>query len=239
MPANQSGNTSHRPPETQFPELSTQDATFSPRRVELPILGLVGGMGSGKSEVAAEFARQGAKVISGDQLGHEALRQPETRAALALRWGPRVLDRRGEIDRRSVGKIVFADANERRVLEHLVFPFIQKRFLDEVSLAERQPGFRWVVLDAAVMLEAGWNKVCACLIYVHSPRVQRLRRLAEQRGWTEKEVESRESAQLPLTEKVSRADFVIDNSGSREQTAQQVRQLLQILAQKPWIGSAQ
>jgi len=80
---------------------------------------------------------------------------------------------------------------------------------------------------SAIRLETGWNQVCDRLLYVHAPREVRLHRLAEKRGWNEEEVRARESAQLPLAEKISRADVVLDNSGPAEETARQVDSLLQ------------
>src|SRR5262249_9558219 len=88
-------------------------------------VGLIGGMGAGKSLVAEAFARRGARVISGDQLGHEALRQPPIKAQLVQRWGQEILDERGEVDRRRLGALVFADPAQRRALEALVFPWIE------------------------------------------------------------------------------------------------------------------
>ena len=87
-----------------------------------PVIGLIGGIGSGKSRVAAEFARRGAVIIAGDQLGHEALRQPEIKARVVDRWGPAALDAAGEIDRRKLGAAVFADPAERKALEAMVQP---------------------------------------------------------------------------------------------------------------------
>ena len=190
------------------------------------MVGLIGGIGSGKSQVAAAFARHGARVISGDQLGHEALRQPDTIARVVARFGPEVLDGRGNVDRRRLGALVFADPARRRALEDLVFPWIERRFAEEVAAARADPGVRVIVFDAAVLLEAGWNRWCDAVIYVHAPRDVRLDRLARQRGWTAKEVEARESAQLPLTEKVTRADYAVDNSGPPEELDRQVHSLL-------------
>lgn len=191
-----------------------------------PVAGLIGGIGSGKSRVAAEFARHGGRIVSGDQAGHEALRQPDIRARVAERWGPQVLDEQGEVSRKRVGAIVFAHADERRTLEALVFPFIERRLREQVAAAVADPSVPLVVLDAAIMLEAGWSKLCDRLVYVHTPRDVRLQRLAEQRGWTEKEVAGREDAQMPLSEKISRADYVVDNAGSLEDVARQVADLL-------------
>ena len=136
-----------------------------------------------------------------------------------------MLDEKGEINRRRLGARVFADPAELRALEAMVFPWIERRLREEIDAAanERVP---LIVLDAAVMLEAGWDKVCDRILYVHTPREERLRRLAKQRGWTAKEVAARERAQLPLTEKVSRADHAIDNSGTPEELVRQVERLL-------------
>jgi dephospho-CoA kinase len=197
------------------------------RRSSKPILGLIGGMGSGKSYVAGELARHGGRIISGDILGHEALRQPDIKEKLVARWGRDVLDQDGEVDRRKVGRIVFADPAERKVLEALSFPWIERRFREESEKAQNDPAVKFVILDAAIMLEAGWNRVCDRLVYVDSPRALRLQRLSQQRGWTEKEVEAREQAQLPLEEKRRCADAVIDNSGDSATTARQIADLLQ------------
>jgi dephospho-CoA kinase len=196
------------------------------RRYTKPVIGLVGGMGSGKSLVAAELARRGGQVISGDQLGHEALQQPLIRAQVKQRWGTGVFDEGENVDRRKLGLRVFSDARERKALEALVFPFIERRITEEIAAAEQHPGTVFLVLDAAIMLEAGWNKHCERIVYVDAPRSIRAQRLARQRGWTEKDLETREQAQWPADEKKTRADFVIDNSGAPETITEQVNRLL-------------
>lgn len=191
-----------------------------------PVIGLIGGMGSGKTRVAAEFAARGARVISGDQLGHEGLKQQAIRAQVVGRWGPGVLDRWSEVDRRKLGAIVFADIAERRALEALVFPWIERRIREEIAAAEADPAVRLVVLDAAIMLEAGWDQECDRLVFVDAPRDVRQQRLSQQRGWSAKEVAARESAQMPLEQKIAQADAVLDNSGPPEHCARQVEALL-------------
>src|SRR2546430_10810634 len=111
-----------------------------------PVIGLVGGIGSGKSRVAAEFARSGARIVSGDVAGHEALRQPEIKARVAARW-PGVLDASGEVDRRALGSVVFGDPGEREALEAIVFPWIAGRLREQIAAAQDDPGVRLVLLD--------------------------------------------------------------------------------------------
>jgi dephospho-CoA kinase len=190
------------------------------------VVGLVGGMGAGKSLVANLFARRGARVLSGDALGHEALVQPAIRDRVLERWGRGILNDQGEIDRRKLAAVVFASPTERQALEALSFPWIEKRLREEIAAAQADPAVALILVDAAIMLEAGWSRLCDQLVYIQAPRAVRLRRLAEQRGWTPKEVEARESAQMSLNDKASRADYTVDNSGSPEQTAQQVDDLL-------------
>ena len=191
-----------------------------------PVIGLIGGIGSGKSHVAALLRQRGGRVISGDQLGHKALRQPEIKAVLVNRWGSRVLDDRGEVDRHRVAGIVFAAPEELKALEAIVFPFIGEGISREIETAQGDESEKFLVLDAAVMLEAGWNHVCDKLVFVNAPREVRLWRLLDQRGWSEKELADREAAQMPLAEKAKRADFTIESSDSAEDLGQQIDKML-------------
>jgi dephospho-CoA kinase len=203
-------------------------AVNSDGRPGKPVVGLIGGIGSGKSQAAAAFARRGARILSGDDAAHEALRRPDVREAIACRWGPGVLDENGQVRRRHLGTIVFADPAERKALEEIVHPWIRRRLEEEAAQVLADPAVRLVVLDAAIMLEAGWSGLCDRLVYVDAPRELRVRRVAQQRGWTPEEVEAREAAQLPLTQKRVRADHVLENSTSLECLQRQVDDLLHL-----------
>lgn len=192
------------------------------------VVGLIGGIGSGKSQVAAAFARHGARIIAGDQLAHAALRDPEVLAKVVGRWGQDALGAEGEIDRRALATIVFADPEELKALESITHPWIRGRLRAELEAARRDPNVPFIVLDAAIMLEAGWDDVCDRLVFIDAPRSVRLERLTRQRGWTEKEMDARERAQLPLTEKAIRADHVLDNSTSLEHLDRQVNDLVHL-----------
>ena len=191
-----------------------------------PVVGLLGGIGSGKSRVAEAFARRGARVIDADRIGHEALRDAEVRRQIVERWGSGLLDDNGAIVRRRLGQIVFADDAERRALEAIVHPWIGRRIREEIAAAQADPAARLILLDAAIMLEAGWNSACDKMVFIDTPRPLRLERIARQRGWSGEEVATRERAQLPLTEKAARADHVLDNSGTLEELERQVDELL-------------
>jgi dephospho-CoA kinase len=191
-----------------------------------PVIGIVGGIGSGKSSVAAAMTRLGGHVIQGDQLGHEALVQPDIKARVVARWGSEVLAADGSIDRKLLGRRVFADPQELAALEALVFPYIERRIAEEIDRARARPEVKFIVLDAAIMLEAGWSGRCERIVFVDVPRAVRLERLRRQRGWSDEELSRREQAQLPVEEKRRRADAVIDNAAGPDEAAGQVRELL-------------
>jgi dephospho-CoA kinase len=193
-----------------------------------PVIGLVGGIGAGKSTAAAAFATRGGAVVNADALGHEALEQPDIRRRVLDRWGGRgnLVKPDGRLDRRAIAGVVFADPAERAALEGMVFPYIGRRALDEVVRAQADPAARFVVVDAAVMLEAGWDHVCDRVVYVDAPHEVRLARLAARSGWTAPDLAAREAAQWPAAEKLKRAAAVIVNDGSRERLQEQVDRLL-------------
>ncbi len=110
-----------------------------------------------------------------------------------------------------------------------MFPYIERRIREEIAAAQKQRDVAFVVLDAAVMLEAGWNGVCDKLIFVDAPRRQRLQRLARQRGWSEQDVIDRERMQMDLEVKKQRADFVVSNAQGLDAIPGQVRDILQRL----------
>jgi dephospho-CoA kinase len=203
--------------------------TISQSQKAQPVLGLIGGIGSGKSLVAAELVKQGGFLISGDLLGHEALYQPEIKEKVIQRFGEDITDGQGNIIRRKLGAKVFTAREELQALEELVFPFIEKRIKEEIAHARQKPEIDFIVLDAAIMVETGWDQVCDALIFVDAPRPVRLQRLAKQRGWKEKEVANREKMQMDLSLKKQRADHVVDNAGSPESIPGQVRDILRRL----------
>jgi len=196
----------------------------------MKILGLLGGVASGKSLVSRQLAEMGAVVLDADRAGHEALRLPETEKAARERWGDAVFGPDGHIDRSRLAKIVFAappdGPRERKFLEKLTHPEIGRRLLAETEAEKANSPL--AVLDAALILEAGWDKLCNCFAFIDVPREVRLAR-ALQRGWTEGDFTAREAAQESLDSKRARADVIIDNSGSAEHTLAQVQRLWQFL----------
>lgn len=191
-----------------------------------PVIGLIGGIGAGKSSAARCFAGRGGFVIDADALGHEALRQPQIVEQVVGRWGERVRKADGSLDRRGIARLVFADREERNTLEQMVFPYIGERCRQEIARGMADPAARFVVLDAAVLLEAGWNTAVDRIVYIDAPRDVRLARLAARSGWTEADLAAREAAQWPEQLKKARADAVLVNAAGPAELQQQVDRLL-------------
>lgn len=196
------------------------------------VIGIVGGVASGKSLVAEELRALGAVVLDADRAGHEALREPEVKEALRGRWGDSILDSDGQIDRRAVAKIVFAPtlegARELAFLESVSHPRITARLADKLAELRKRGDIPAVVLDAALLFRGGWDKLCDQILFVDAPRDVRLAR-AVSRGWTPEHFAAREAAQELLDEKRRRSNVVIDNSGSAEETRERVREFWRVL----------
>jgi dephospho-CoA kinase len=180
------------------------------------IIGLVGGIASGKSAVSAALARRGAVVFDADKIGHRVLDEPEVRDELVARWGAGILDVNHRVSRDAVAERVFGDspetAAERDFLEQTLHPRIRQRILAEINQLPNEAAPA-VVIDAPLLLEAGWGQVCQAVIFIDAPREIRLAR-ARQRGWTADEFSRREAAQMPIEEKRRHATHIIHNAGT-------------------------
>ncbi|MHC4142010.1 MAG: dephospho-CoA kinase [Planctomycetota bacterium] len=176
-----------------------------------PVIGLAGGIGSGKSAVAAILAELGCVVCNSDDLGRQALCDPAIRAELVGWWGRDILDEAGEVNRAAIAAIVFNRPEELRRLESLVHPWIETRRKALFTMAPADVCA--LVIDAPLLFEAGLDAECDAVIYVDADRGTRLARLAEGRSWDELELDKREDSQLPLDEKRARSDYVVSNNG--------------------------
>ena len=191
------------------------------------VVGIVGGIASGKSVVSREFERLGAVSINADQIGHEVLEQPDIIEALTNRWGSTVIAN-ASLNRAAIAQIVFADTEQGQTelafLESVSHPKISQEVSDRLQ-AFRDQGVPMVVLDAALLLKAGWDEMCDTIVYVEVDRKTRLMRAQSERGWTEQQYDQRERSQIPLSLKRSKANILIDNSGELGQTRDQVREV--------------
>jgi len=192
--------------------------------------GLTGGAASGKSTVARMFEELGAKVIDADQLAHELIRAPLPAYQEIVRsFGTHVLDASGEIDRSKLGAIVFAEREKLRELNAILHPRIIEGVEELARDYHAQDPRAVIVVDAALIYEAGIADRFAKVIVVWCRPEQQLERLMANAGLSREEAERRIAAQMPAEEKRHRADYVIDSSGTLEETHHQVEALHQML----------
>ena len=181
-------------------------------RIRKPVLGLAGGIGSGKSSVARILASLGAAVIDFDRLAHEVLDGPEVVSDLRRWWGEAIVRSDGSVDRRAVADIVFADPAELRRLEGILYPRLWVRRDELLARFAGDDGVLAVVLDAPKLYEANLDRLCDAVIFVDADADVRSTRLAATRGWSEAERLRREKLLNPLDVKRSSADYVVKNN---------------------------
>ncbi len=189
------------------------------------VIGLTGGPGTGKSTVAAMLARRGAAVIEADRLGHQAY-APGTEGwqAVVEAFGPEILGPDNTVDRARLGALVFADPGKLRRLNAIVHPII-RRLITEQLEKYRNAGARVVVVEAALLFEAGWDDLVDEVWVTQAPPEVAIARYVERTGLPEDEVRRRMAAQLDAAEKLRRAHRVIDTSGSLAEVERQVDRL--------------
>ena len=208
--------------------------TLNRRRIfnRMNILGIVGGIGSGKSEVSRLLAQHGGVILDADRIGHDVLRETEVKEAIRQRFGDSIFettgDPSGEIDRKKLAAIVFAlsekGGSDLAFLNGLTHPRISgecRRILAELKQQEVER----VVLDAALLFESGWNEWTDVVIFVDVPESIRLER-CEKRGWNRMEFLAREVSQWPVKKKRQLADYILPNSGTLADLEKEVQRFL-------------
>ena len=177
------------------------------------VIGLTGSIGTGKSEVTRVLQELGAEVINADQVGHEAY-TPHTESwnAVVDAFGRDILQPDGEIDRRKLGAIVFADPVQLAKLNGIMHPRMADMVAEKTEQM-RSRGVQVVVVEAALMFEAGWETLVDEVWATDSPLEIVFERLMSRNGMDEQEVRKRIGSQMDIQERLDRADVVVDNSG--------------------------
>lgn len=188
------------------------------------VVGLVGGVASGKSAVARLFEEAGLERIDADAEARRVVERPEVRAGIRARFGDTFFATDGALDRAALANTVFSDPDARADLEALTHPAIRAEIVRRLDAA--RAGGRSVVLDVPLLLEGGLVERCDAVVFVDAPDDARKQRAAT-RGWNEEEFLRREASQMALAVKKSRSTATIDNSGSLERARAQVTRLLQ------------
>jgi len=169
-------------------------------------------------------------VIDGDAAGHQVLQILSIKQQIRKRFGDSVFNEQADVVRAELGRRIFGSAPEqsqaRADLEEIVHPKIRELFVEQIADARKGNNADAVILDAAVLFEADWHDLCRRVVFVDAPRRVRLARVIQTRGWTEREFHDKELSQLPPQDKCERADFIVDNSGTIDEAAAQLEQIV-------------
>lgn len=197
------------------------------------LVGLTGGIASGKSLVGRVFRDMGAHLIDADRIVHCLLERNEQAWKEVLdHFGQDILLPNQEIDRRKLGEIVFNDEEQRAWLNRCLHPKVFEAFLVSVRNLRNRPPDTIIVLDAALLIETGYNNKMDRTVVVYANLEQQLERLTQRDSFSKEQSLARIRSQMPLNEKRGHADYVVDNTGTREQTERQARDIFCKLKQE-------
>ena len=189
------------------------------------VIGLTGGIASGKSTMARFFRDKGAAVLSADTIAFALAKPRQILYRLYVaHFGEDILQADGTLDRRAIGRLVFGNVSERQWLDETTHPILERAMRRQIAVKQAK-NFPVIILDVPLLFEAGWDKMTEenCLVFVDE--ATQLARLMRRNGYTEAEARARIAAQMPLSEKKKRADTFIDNNGSLEESFLQAEKL--------------
>jgi len=189
------------------------------------VIGLTGGIGTGKSEATRQLEALGASIISADQVGHEAY-TPNTEAweRVVATFGDDILQDDQEIDRRKLGAIVFSDPSQLEKLNQIMHPRMARIVSGKIEVFRSQ-AVSVVVVEAALLFEAGWDSLVEEVWVTDSPEELIIGRLKERNGLSEEEAKKRIDSQMDRAERIERSDFVINNSGDMAELGNAIKEL--------------
>ncbi len=197
------------------------------------VIGLLGGIGSGKSTVARMFAEHGAVVLDADRIAHECLLREDVRNAIRARFGAGVFESDGRVDRARLAEVAFHDETSRQSLNAIVHPCVRREMRTRLDAAQQDVDVSMVVLDVPLLLESELDAWCNVRVFVDASRDERQRRVRIDRGWNDDELDRRENFQKTIDEKRAAADYTVVNEGGVEPTRIQVRAIVENLIQSP------
>ncbi len=192
----------------------------------MKIVGLTGGISSGKSTVSSYLKQLKIPVIDADEVARKVV-EPNSQGAIEIRktFGNDVFEEDGSLNRQKLGELVFSNAENRQKLDELLQPLIKIMILDEIEV-HRQNGENMIVLDLPLLFEKHYEELCEEIIVVYVPEELQLERLMKRNQYTKQEALSRIDSQLSIEEKRKRATVLLDNQGTIQQLYHQVEQWL-------------
>jgi dephospho-CoA kinase len=197
-----------------------------------PIIGILGGIGSGKSTVASEFAKLGCAVVDADKIAHRLLDEAGVREEIVGLFGREILDPAGKIDRGKLAKIVFADPEKLLLLNKTVHPLVLKETEKLIRRHNGQSRVTAIVLDMPLLLEVGWEKRCDRLVFVECDLRIRAERAKKMGIFDENQLKVRENSQISLDKKVGVADNIIENNSGFSALVRQVANIFSSVLDK-------
>jgi len=190
------------------------------------LIGITGGIASGKTEVAKIFQKIGALVLSGDEIGKEVVEEnPDLLRKLVNTFGKQILTKGKKLNRKKLGEIGFATPQSTGKLNDLVHPYLLRNLKFKIKNLKRMNYEKPVVVDAALIVEWGLQSELDFLIFVDCPREKRIERLIKKKGYTREEVLDRIKAQFPERYKKREADFIIKNDSDLAEVKQKAKYL--------------
>jgi dephospho-CoA kinase len=190
-----------------------------------PLIGVIGGIASGKSTVAAEFGKLGCAVIDADAIAHESLREAPVREEVVRLFGPGVVNSRGEVDRRRLASVAFADERRLSALNHVIHPHVLQRTEELIAQYNKESDIPAIVLDMPLLIEVGWADRCDRVIFVACDRARRAERARRKGLLDEMDIEIRENSQISLDKKAELADNIIDNNSDFSTLVRQIQDI--------------
>jgi dephospho-CoA kinase len=186
-----------------------------------PIIGILGGIASGKSAVASECVKFGCKVIDADEIAHEALEKENIKTKILEAFGPKILDQERKINRSKLAEIVFTDAKKLALLNTILHPYVLERAEKLIKKYNDQNQVKAIVLDMPLLIEVGWLERCDKIIFVDCKPELRAKR-AKKMGFNENQLKIRENFQISLDKKVKLTDNIIENNSGFSALIRQV-----------------
>ena len=195
------------------------------------IIGLAGGIGSGKTAAGRVLEELGCVVVCADEIVHHLLQHDEpVRRQLREWWGDDVLDSDGSLDRAAIARIVFSDVDQRERLEALLHPLVRKHtaaiWYDLTERKDDRHSTPALVIDAPLLFEVGLNNACDAVIFVDAPPSTRLARVRQRGAWSAEELDQREKQQMPLDIKRKQSDHVVQNDGDLSDLKKKIEAVL-------------
>lgn len=194
-----------------------------------PIIGILGGIGAGKSTVASEFAKLGCALIDADKLAHEVLDEENISSQITEAFGAGIIGIAGHIDREKLAQRVFDSAEQVKKLNKIVHPRVLARCRELITAYKSCKNVPAIVLDMPLLVEIGWEKKCDILVFVACNEENRLKRAGHMDGTKKNNLKKREKFQISLDKKAIIADHTVDNNSEESAIAEQIERIFSII----------